>query len=131
MATSLDFWNRAMSEPFEWGKNDCALWVSRYIEELTGFDPASNYRGSYTTKLGAFRILRKSGGLEGLCESVMVDFPLGDDVGVAQINGVNLCGIRNGDKLALKGDCGLLIIPFEGFLRGWSIEDRKTQHEIE
>ncbi|KAF0135809.1 MAG: hypothetical protein FD152_1211 [Xanthobacteraceae bacterium] len=40
---------------------DCALFVSDCIEAMTGEDPAAEFRGRYTTDIGALRILRNEG----------------------------------------------------------------------
>ena len=121
MAADLDFWARAQSEPFEWGKNDCALWVASYIEVMTGYDPAKSLRGRYKTALGCQRLLRKEGGLQALISRHMTRFEIGSDVGIYHFSGGEICGIRKGDKVALKTPDGLLVVPVEKQIVGWSI----------
>jgi hypothetical protein len=45
--------------PFAWGTNDCALFAADAILANTGVDIASDFRGKYTTQLGAFRTINK------------------------------------------------------------------------
>lgn len=56
--------NRACARPMQWGVDDCALWVADILCELTGADPAAEFRGRYKTQRGARRVLGK-GGLAG------------------------------------------------------------------
>jgi hypothetical protein len=53
-----DFVNGRANEPFEWGKNDCALFVCDAIQAMTGSDLAADFRGKYTTELGAARRIK-------------------------------------------------------------------------
>ncbi len=54
--------------PFEWGENDCCLFVSDCILAMTGKDVAAEYRGRYTTEIGAKRVLNR---LHGSIENVL------------------------------------------------------------
>lgn len=47
--------------PFEWGKHDCCLWAADAVEAQTGIDQAPNWRGSYSTPIGAVRLLTREG----------------------------------------------------------------------
>lgn len=38
---------------FAWGSFDCAMWVSDWIRDATGVDPAASYRGKYSTEAEA------------------------------------------------------------------------------
>lgn len=50
---------RHMREPQEWGKSDCITRVADIVEALTGFDPAADIRGKYTTPEGAAKLMRR------------------------------------------------------------------------
>lgn len=58
-----------VSSTFEWGETDCALFVAGAIEAITGEDPATEFRGRYTTEMGAARALIKYGA--GTLEATM------------------------------------------------------------
>lgn len=47
--------------PFEWGKNDCCLFAADAYMALCDKDVASDFRGRYSTELGAYRALKKAG----------------------------------------------------------------------
>ena len=47
--------------PFAWGKWDCCLFAAGAVQVQTGIDYAADYRGRYTTALGAKRILTRFG----------------------------------------------------------------------
>ena len=121
MAALLDFWQKAQSQPFVWGQNDCALWTASYVAAVTGVDPAASLRGTYSTELQCAKLVKARGGLEQLCSELMADFATGDDVGGCEYGRTQICGIRTGRRLALKGQRGLIIVPFEGFVTGWAV----------
>lgn len=50
--------------PFDWGKYDCCLFAADVVLEMTGKDYASDFRGKYSSEIGAKRLLSKAGGLE-------------------------------------------------------------------
>lgn len=55
----------AQGRPFSWGKFDCCLFAADCAVAVCGVDPAHNYRGTYTTEIGAKRALkRRHGSLE-------------------------------------------------------------------
>lgn len=46
---------------FEWGWNDCLMFVAGAIDAVTGQDPATEHRGQYRSQTGAARYLKKLG----------------------------------------------------------------------
>lgn len=46
---------------FQWGQWDCILFACAAAEAMTGVDKAAAYRGRYSTRRGAARILRRLG----------------------------------------------------------------------
>jgi len=55
--------------PFAWGSFDCALFGADAVLALTGEDPASEYRGTYHTAIGASAALQRVCG-GGLVEAI-------------------------------------------------------------
>lgn len=47
---------------FEWGASDCCLFVADWVREVTGDDPAKDFRGSYSNASGARNALYSGGG---------------------------------------------------------------------
>lgn len=45
--------------PFAWGSNDCATFAADAILANTGTDVAEDFRGKYTTQLGALRTIQQ------------------------------------------------------------------------
>lgn len=62
------FLNRAADEPFKWGHFDCLLWLADFIAWQREIDLAADLRGTYSTMLGAARIVRAAGGMVGLVD---------------------------------------------------------------
>jgi hypothetical protein len=45
--------------PFAWGTNDCCIFAADAILANTGIDIADDFRGKYTTQLGALKTIRE------------------------------------------------------------------------
>lgn len=60
-ADLADYIVKQRAEPFEWGKNDCALFAAGAVFAMTGEDVAKQYRGKYKSLRGAIGTLRKHG----------------------------------------------------------------------
>lgn len=48
---------RLNAEPLEWGKSDCVTRVADVAKAMTGVDPMASLRGSYSSELGAARVM--------------------------------------------------------------------------
>ena len=97
-------------DKFEWGVSDCCLFVSDYVLEATGHDPASSHRGTYSTEIGAKRSLLKNGTIE---ESFDEFFERGT-FGFAQRGDVVLYTSELGETLGIKWTGGVLSIGYNG-----------------
>lgn len=54
------------ARPFEWGVHDCTLFAADCVLAVTGVDHAADFRGKYTTEIGARKLLLRAGGLEAI-----------------------------------------------------------------
>ena len=61
-----------------WGVDDCALRACDAIQAITGIDLAAEFRGKYSTEIGATRVIKKfcGGGLEQLAIKVATQYGL-------------------------------------------------------
>lgn len=119
--------------PFEWGRQDCCLFVCDGILTITGLDPAAKiYRGKYHDKLGAARLLKKHGGVEAVAEKVcaelgFVELPhpaLAQRGDVAVLDTTEhgpALGLCVGAQLAAAGPDGLTFSPLGAARRAWRI----------
>ncbi|KQR27247.1 hypothetical protein ASF91_19730 [Rhizobium sp. Leaf155] len=120
--TLLEF--LALPHRFRWGGmggDDCTTFCARWIESLTGIDPAAPFRGTYRDAEGAARILSAAGGpvpfaarmIEPL-GFIRVQHPSDGDLAVvtapAGISGeiTQICAIRFGPLWAALGPAGVL-----------------------
>lgn len=94
----------ASGRPFLWGETDCCLFAADCSVAICGVDPAEQYRGHYTTEIGAKRKLHElHGGLEAVCDAyfervsialrqrgdfVLFDGPMGKSIGVVWAGGI-------------------------------------------
>ena len=60
-----------LTQPFGWGRLDCALWVGDCVRACTGHDPAAHVRGKYATAREAARLLRGFGDLADAAAAVL------------------------------------------------------------
>ena len=51
----------AERKPFKYGENDCAIFAADAVKVMTGEDYAAEFRGTYSTAIGAKRKLKAAG----------------------------------------------------------------------
>lgn len=111
-------------EPFQWGKNDCALWVASAVFYETGQDPAADLRGAYSSGFGCRRIVMAAGGLVSLVTPRMAACGLRDFDGsgaiLAKLDGQTLCGLMVEGRALFKTQSGLRVVDQFSVIRGWS-----------
>lgn len=67
MAENLgEFLERAGRRGLVYGLNDCMMMPANWLWSLTGIDPAAEWRGRYSDRDGAARIIARAGGLQSL-----------------------------------------------------------------
>jgi hypothetical protein len=108
--------------PFVWGETDCCLFVADWVREVTGIDPAAEWRGCYWSLRTARRLCRHHGGIvAAICREMdalfsRTDDPLPGDVGIVRAPvGVRdgrlvqqeVGAIRTGDLWTVKGRTGV------------------------
>lgn len=60
-AAVLTGMERAGRDVMVWGKDDCALWCANIVNDALGYDPVASFRGRYTTRRGAMRVMGRKG----------------------------------------------------------------------
>ncbi|MEP4195986.1 MAG: hypothetical protein ABJL99_10165 [Aliishimia sp.] len=113
-------------EPFEWGQNDCALWCASAVKFVTGFDPASDLRGTYKTQFECRQKIIRAGGLLRLIQPRMIapaicDFDQTlDGVAVVRADRRQLCALIVQGRAVLRMETGLRLVDDFEIVRGWS-----------
>jgi hypothetical protein len=117
------------SEPFVWGKNDCALMAADGIEAITGVDIAADFRGKYGSEEEAFALIRELTGGETVEDAAAYcaakaglrewELPLcarRGDLVVLEDAGRIIAGLvhLNGREVVAVGDAGLKRLPIAG-----------------
>lgn len=59
-----------MLRPFEWSVCDCCTAACDVFERLHGIDPMAHLREQYGSKRGAIALIRESGGLLSIAQSI-------------------------------------------------------------
>lgn len=127
----------AQDKPFAWGDFDCCLFAASCVEAALGFDPAGDFRGTYSTRAQAFRLLRGrwGGGVGKMMEHMAaahewpevrplmarrgdVALVMADD-GHCALAVVDLSG-RAAAFPAPRS--GLVLVPLTACLRAWRIQ---------
>jgi hypothetical protein len=128
--------------PFAWGTNDCCIFAADAILANTGVDIADDFRGKYSTQLGAFKTIREvTGGISpadaaahcaakhGLIE---LKHPLNakrGDLVLIEKAGALIAGVihLNGYHVISVSDTGLVRLPVidptgkPNVVRAWSV----------
>lgn len=124
-----EFIHSRRSTPFQWGQHDCCLFAADAVQAITGDDHAAEYRGKYTTELGAARALKKHGNgtLEATLTAKLGD-PIprlrasrGDVVAVNTKDGVALGIFYGAGAICVTRD-GLTTLPLNEILTVWRVE---------
>jgi hypothetical protein len=92
-----DYVSSQHGEPFEYGIRDCIMFAMGAVEAMTGDNPASEHRGSYSTEIGASKLLHKlaDGSVEGVLNLHFPTIPIGF--------------ARRGDLALSEGSVGIVI----------------------
>jgi hypothetical protein len=117
---------------FRWGEMDCCLFVANVLRDLCGRDYAEQWRGKYSTELGARRLVVKHGGLEGLASSVFGPMCPVDECGegspvllnkklIAQDSVGGALGIIHGGRVIYLTQRGLADAPMSYAMGGWRV----------
>ncbi len=116
---------------FRWGSNDCCMFASDVALAMCGRDMAADYRGKYSSALGARRLLG-AGGVAGAMAkaSVQVEFPeipvmcaqRGDVVMYDSERGGDALGICLGMYCAFTGPDGITFISLRYCRKAWRVE---------
>lgn len=117
----------------EWGQADCSMFVCDWVLQVTGADPAKDFRGKYKTKAGAARAIKKfAGDLDGVAERIAGRLGMEEtvplkarrgDVVMVKGNGGNALGIidMSGMAVAVQGKDGLEFVPAVHALKAWRV----------
>lgn len=111
--------------PFAWGSHDCCLWAADCVQATTGHDPAADLRGSYTTALGAARVLASIGGLAAAGARGGPPIPplaaAVGDVGLVQHGGRELLAVCAGEVWLAPALPGLAALPLAAATLAWRV----------
>lgn len=121
--------------PFEYGVNDCCLFVADAVHAMTGMDFAKeHFRNKYKTEAGAYKALQKfcGGGVaemmdkfvkQGYFNEVPPAFAGRGDVVLVDLNGVTALGIVDltGAHIIATGKSNSLRLDASLAIRGWKL----------
>jgi hypothetical protein len=101
--------------PFEWGCNDCALFVVDAVQSICGHDAAADVRG-YSTALEAARVVDRLGGMRAIGasrfgEEIVPALAQVGDVGLAVLDGRETLMLCGGSRWLGPGPDGLVRLP--------------------
>lgn len=107
---------------------DCLLWIADWVHECRGVDPAEEWRGTYSVKFGASRIIYRAGGVVPLVDGAMVRCgfmrtaePKVGDIAVAKTMGGECGAVVTGDGFsAFLGDHSVVVLRVP-LLAAWSL----------
>lgn len=115
-----------MTQPFEWGKQDCCLWAADCVLASTGIDHAADVRGTYADAAGALRVLARLGGIEAVAARAGAPIPaLGagvGDVGLIVLADRSLLAVCVGAVWLAPGAQGLAARSLGDAVQAWRVD---------
>lgn len=113
-----------MRTPFVWGTHDCALWAADCVYAVTGEDPATDLRGTYSTAFEAVDVLQRLGGLEAIASArigpqVNPKLAQVGDIAMCQVEGRDALAVVMGSHLLAPGESGLVPVPMSEARKVW------------
>ena len=109
MGQLADYVDRTSGLPWQWGVQDCTIWVADWCVIRWGFDPARRFRGQYCNERGALLLTAC-----GLAQRVGPEIPLrvkdtpGEgDIGIVEIAGRQVAAIRSGRHWSFRTPRGV------------------------
>lgn len=115
----------ARDREFAWGEHDCVLWCADWVRTLTGTDPASRWRGTYSTEAEAQTVLRALGlsAWADLGDVYLPETPVPQarrgDVLLHPAGMLGICDGAHGYFLSARG---VTRIEFLKCLKAWKVE---------
>lgn len=111
--------------PFEWGRNDCALFAADCVEAVTGARLMPNMRG-YSDVRDALRLIKGSGGLRSIACHALGGFILPvyakvGDVVLVKVGKREALTICNGGTAIGPGPAGLAAVQMADAVAAWRV----------
>lgn len=120
-----DFVQRTSASAFVFGVCDCVLWPADLVLEVTGVDPAAQFRGQYDSFISYRHLLTRQGGMLRLCDKMMDGFKTGEvenGVGLVRLpNGQLAGGILSAGRFIIKTKRGVVSPTQFNLVRGWTL----------
>jgi len=119
---------RHRAAPFAWGDSDCAMLFAEAVEAMTGYNPIAD-GGTYTTRIGALRGLKKLGfdSVLDLVAARFVEIPpahaMRGDLGfVAEVDPLSSPAVIDGAVAHSKrDDVGHVLVPRGHIVRAFAV----------
>lgn len=100
LITLTEFRRSVRHKRFEYGVFDCCLFGADWIQAVSGYDPAEDLRGTYSTKGGAAKIILRAGGMKALLDA-RVDPADRHHVEAVTYQGQRACAIATPDRFVI------------------------------
>lgn len=132
-AALADTLEAAKRKAFVWGEHDCCLFAADAVVAMSGWDPAEEFRGRYTSKVGAARVMKRAGagGVEGIIErgarqrgrpEVSAEYTQRGDIVIVDTEDGPAAGVCAGALTAIVRDgVGLEWVPTLRARRAWRL----------
>lgn len=121
----IEFLDRYKSRPFQWGVDDCSLFIADWWRENHGVDPASELRGTYSSEEQKSEIVADAGGLlklvTGIADGVGAKRASTPETGCFALIEPGVCAIYAQGYWVVRSDEGLTFSQNARVLRMWSI----------
>lgn len=110
---------------FEWGQNDCCLWVSKFVDKIKGYNNSKDWIGLYDTEEGANALMQSRGFADtaAIADSVLPVKPLKQakrgDIILHPCGALGICDGRR--SYFLTPDKGLSVMLTLQCVKAWEL----------
>ncbi|MET3926645.1 hypothetical protein [Devosia sp. 2618] len=129
----IDFFNKALGRTFQWGEEDCSMFLANWWRHVHAVDPARWLRGTYRDAIEADIVVMANRGLQRLVAriaseagAVRTRAPTFGDFGLVVVGGkpfgaVSCCPMVPSNSWVIRTESGLVMVHKPRMLRTWSI----------
>ncbi|CAB4153251.1 hypothetical protein UFOVP605_52 [uncultured Caudovirales phage] len=118
------FYNHSETS-FEWGINDCCLFVARTVDAMSGSSIEQDLSAIYQNEIGAMKYIAKSGGLIPAISihlgEPVTGIPMRGDIVVVDGGEGLAAGVCIGNHIACLATKGMQFLPKNEILARWAV----------
>lgn len=105
------------------GTHDCARFAGAGVKAVHGVDPLASFAGSWSTEVGAARVIQRAGGLDAALDTVMdrIDVTAANRGDVVLLADRTLALVEGASVVGTHSERGLIRAPRSAIKAAWTV----------